>query len=193
MRFFEPGDVILEAGHMPKDLLLLTSGTIIVVKKRNDAKPPHPNVFKALVEPGPKKIASLVAKHYGEIFMEKVINPEAEKFEVLGDECDLNAVASPYTYIAKDKVVALGSAVVPLYRDILRQNPEQMLKLRSDAQQKMKKFQTMVQDQKESSKIAQNQIESQFSIEKRQNLDSLISKMYPTGDQNVSSNITKII
>lgn len=134
MRIFEPGDVILEATHMPKDLLLLVSGTILVVKKRSDSKPPNPTTFRALVEPGPKKLTNLVSKHFGEIFMEKVINPEAEKFEVLGDECDLNSVTSPYTYIAKDRVVVLGSAVIQLYRDILRQNPEQMLKMRTDAQ-----------------------------------------------------------
>ena len=55
----------------------------------------------------------------GECFLEKVIDSSVE-FEVLGPESDLNGIASPYTYVAKERTVALCSPSVQLYRDILR-------------------------------------------------------------------------
>ena len=53
---------------------------------------------------------------------------------MLGAECDLNGIASPYTYVAKEQTYAFCSPAVSLYKDILRQNPEQMLQIREEAQ-----------------------------------------------------------
>ena len=51
--------------------------------------------------------------------MEKVIN-NSDSYEMLGIECDLNGIASPYTYIALDRTLAFCSGAVTLYRDIMR-------------------------------------------------------------------------
>ena len=66
---------------------------------------------------------SILDKSYGEIFCEKVID-SSKQYEILGIECDLNGISSPYTYVAKEYTLAFCSAAVPLYRDMLRQNPE---------------------------------------------------------------------
>ena len=81
-------------------------------------------------------------KTYGEVFLEKVID-SSDGYELLGDECDFNMVASPYTYIAKDRVIAFVTGAVNLYRDILKVNPEQMLELRAVAREKLNIFQTI--------------------------------------------------
>ena len=39
---------------------------------------------------------------------------------MLGIECDLNGIASPYTYIAKERTLAFCSGAINLYRDMLR-------------------------------------------------------------------------
>ena len=103
---------------------------------------------KVKTEPGPRKAQMMAEKTHGEVFLEKVINSN-DKYEILGDECDLNMVASPYTYIAKDRVVAFVTGAVSLYRDILRANPERLLELRTVAREKLHTFQTVVRTHNE--------------------------------------------
>ena len=56
-----------------------------------------------------------------------------DSYEMLGLECDLNRLVSPYTYVTKERTIVFEAGAVNLYRDILRLNPEQMLELRDQA------------------------------------------------------------
>ena len=62
---------------------------------------------------------SILDKTYGEIVVEKLIDSSKE-YELLGIECDLNGIASPYTYVAKERTLVFCSGAVSLYREILR-------------------------------------------------------------------------
>ena len=55
--------------------------------------------------------------------MDKVVN-QGDNFEMLGFECDLNGMASPYTYVTTARTIVLETGAVNLYRDILRKCPE---------------------------------------------------------------------
>lgn len=121
LKVFEPNDMLLEAGTMPKDLLFLVSGKIALYQRYNDNKGENPKSNKFVVQSdvGPRKQKSIISKDFGEIFLEKVIN-SSDRYEMLGIECDLNGIASPYTYIALDRTLAFCSGAVNLYRDIMR-------------------------------------------------------------------------
>ena len=81
---------------------------------------------------GKRKEMSVLDGTYGEVYLDKVITDNGT-YEMLGAECDLNGIASPYTYVAKDQTYAFCSPAVNLYKDILRQNPEMMLEMRDEA------------------------------------------------------------
>ena len=81
---------------------------------------------------GPRKGMSVLDGTYGEVYLDKVIT-DNDQYEMLGSECDLNGIASPYTYVAKEQTYAFCSPAVNLYKDILRQNPEMMLEIREEA------------------------------------------------------------
>jgi len=46
---------------------------------------------------------------------------------MVGPESDLNGITSPYTYVAKERTIAICSPSIQLYRDILRQNQDKVL------------------------------------------------------------------
>ena len=67
------------------------------------------------------------------------------EFEVLGPESDFNGIASPYTYVAKERTITLCSPSVQLYKDILRQNQDKvLLDIVGGARQKLIGMQNLV-------------------------------------------------
>ena len=55
LRSFDPNDVLLRAGTMPKELMFLVSGKIQVLQKADELIEGDNNSFKAQTVAGPKK------------------------------------------------------------------------------------------------------------------------------------------
>ena len=119
LRSFDPNDVLLRAGNMPKELMFLVSGKIQILQKEDDLIEPEPNSFKVRTVNGARKKMSVLDGTYGEVYLDKVIT-DNDTYEMLGAECDMNGIASPYTYVAKEQTYAFCSPAVNLYKDILR-------------------------------------------------------------------------
>jgi len=65
----------------------------------------------------------LEKKVFGEVFIDKVIDWR-EQLEIVGTECDLNGLTSPYTYIAKQLTFAFEIEAVGLYTDMMKHTQE---------------------------------------------------------------------
>lgn len=127
LKIYEPNEIILKVGESPKSVHFLVSGCIQAFQKPADGKPDNKNAMKLKTEPGPRLQAQVLQKTtFGECFLEKLINSK-DPYEVLGPESDLNGMVSPYTYIAKERTIAICSPSIQLYRDILRQNQDKVL------------------------------------------------------------------
>lgn len=193
LRVFEPNEVLLEAGCMPKDLMFLISGKIALYQRLPDTQTQLNKPKKFVVQSviGPRKEISILEKTYGELFMEKVVN-SSEKYELLGIECDLNGIASPYTYIARERTLAFCSGAVALYRDIMRQNPEQILDLRTVARQKLQQIQNLSSTKKDALESIKKK-EDEPELARKAEQEELVHKRYPNAFQSVASTITKIM
>ena len=73
LRSFDPNDVMLRAGNMPKELMFLVSGKIQVLQKADELIEQDKNSFKVQTVTGPRKEMSVLDGTYGEVYLEKVI------------------------------------------------------------------------------------------------------------------------
>ena len=101
----EPGEVILKAGTMPLSIFFVVKGRV-EVRSRTKPLNQYQNSFiakKALVS----RQAVLIEQQ--EIFGQKICDIKAngtDLYKMIGEECDLLGIASPYSYIvAEDTLV----------------------------------------------------------------------------------------
>ena len=68
---------------------------------------------------------------------------------MIGEECDLLGIASPYTYIAKSKTLVYCISVEQLYKDLLNLNPIGLEELKIASSKKLKNFAKLTREKKE--------------------------------------------
>jgi len=59
---------------------------------------------------------------------------------MIGEECDLLGIASPYTYIIKEKTLCFCTKVEVFFKDMLNLNPMGLDELKVAASAKLKEF-----------------------------------------------------
>lgn len=59
---------------------------------------------------------------------------------MIGEECDLLGIASPYTYIVKSKTLCYVAKVETFYKLMLDLNPIGLEELKAGASKKLKEF-----------------------------------------------------
>ena len=139
LKKFDQGDVLLKAGEMPSCLMMVAKGRVDVMSESKPFQRAE-NVFAITMEPGSRSTA-LVQKGeaYGKVFCTQDANGR-ETFQIIGDECDLLGLASPYTYIAKETTLVYAVPVEPFYRGLLAQNPDGVASMKQNASAKIKRF-----------------------------------------------------
>jgi len=146
------------------------------------------------MEPGSRSTA-LVQK--GEAFGKVFCTQDAdgrETYQIIGDECDLLGLASPYTYIAKEPTLVYAVPVEPFYRGLLAQNPEGVANMKQNASAKIKRFALLARRKLH----CDTQVETGFADVKaaREKDEKNLAKVhaqFPAGDQDISSTIKDII
>jgi len=68
---------------------------------------------------------------------------------MIGEECDLLGIASPYTYIAKERTLCYATKVETFYKSMLDVNPVGLEEIKTAASQKLKEFCQITRDKKE--------------------------------------------
>ena len=68
---------------------------------------------------------------------------------MIGEECDLLGIASPYSYIIKSKTLAYCIKVESFYKELLNLNPIGLEELKIAASNKLKEFNNIVREKKE--------------------------------------------
>lgn len=147
MKRFEPGDVILKAGEMPDNLMMIASGKVEVLSEMTPFQRAE-NVF-AINKELSSRTATLIQKGeaYGKVFCKQEANGQ-ETYSLIGDECDLLGIVSPYTYIAKERTLIYTCPVEQFYRNLLAQNPDGVRNMKEDASDKLKRYALLVRKRK---------------------------------------------
>lgn len=68
---------------------------------------------------------------------------------MIGQECDFNGIVSPYTYVVIERSIVFQSDAMGMYKNIMRANPQNMLKLRNEATNKIRTMQSLVSAKRE--------------------------------------------
>ena len=112
---------------------------------------------------------------------------------MIGEECDLLGIASPYTYICKKKTLCYTSKVETFYKLMLDLNPLGLEELKKAASQKLKEFCQMTRDKKDYDKEVANVDSIKRSAEKQEQRETYAKKHYPMGDKPLIYQICNII
>ena len=130
---------------------------------------------------------------YGrEICTRKISEPQ-EKVTMIGEECDLLGIASPYTYITKSKTLCYTIKVEQFFKDMLSLNPLGLEELKLAASKKLKNFNHLAKEKKEQDETVANFESIKRAEEKHQKRVANTIKHYPMGDKPIVQNITNII
>lgn len=96
-------------------------------------------VVSIQIEPG-SRTSKLIreGKEYGELFCTRSAEQLSEKATMIGEECDLLGLASPYTYIVKKRTLMYTVPVESFFKELLNLNPMGLKELKLAAAQKLK-------------------------------------------------------
>jgi len=67
---------------------------------------------------------------------------------MIGEECDLLGIASPFTYIVKSKTLAYSTKIDKFYKEMLNLNPLGLQEIKLAAAEKLKEFNSIARDKK---------------------------------------------
>ena len=68
---------------------------------------------------------------------------------MIGEECDLLGLASPYSYIVKSKTLAYTIKLETFYKELLQLNPLGLEELKAAAAEKLKEFNLISRQKKQ--------------------------------------------
>ena len=72
-----------------------------------------------------------------------------EKATMIGEECDLLGIVSPYTYIATKRTLVFATKVEKFYKEMLNLNPLGLQVIKKAAAMKLKEFNNIARLKKE--------------------------------------------
>ena len=123
----------------------------------------------------------------------RTVADKQEKVTMVGEECDLLGIVSPYTYIVKQKTLCYVCPVESFYKVMLDLNPLGLEDLKAAAASKLKEYCTLTREKKEwDSEVAQ--VPSiKCAEEKLESREAFARKNYPIGDKPVIQRIMNII
>lgn len=112
---------------------------------------------------------------------------------MIGEECDLLGIASPYTYIVNQRTLVFVTKVDKFYKEMLNLNPLGLEEIKTAAALKLKEMNSMAREKKQ----WDSTVDNIKSIRQAQDIavasENRVRKQYPTGDKPVVTNIMKII
>ena len=88
-------------------------------------------------------------KEFGQVICTRKVSEPQERVTMIGDECDLLGIASPYTYIVKSKTLCYCIKFEQFYKDMLNLNPVGLDELKIAASKKLKNFNMLTREKKE--------------------------------------------
>ena len=85
---------------------------------------PDEEIITIKTDPG-SRISNLIQKgrEFGQVLCSRKISGLQERVTMIGEECDLLGIASPYSYIVKSKTLAYQIKVDSFYKELLNLNP----------------------------------------------------------------------
>ncbi len=72
----------------------------------------------------------------------------SEAVTMIGEECDLVGIKSPFSYITKTKTLAFRIKVESFMKELLRLNPNGLMQLKTAAAKKLNHFTQLVREKK---------------------------------------------
>ena len=130
---------------------------------------------------------------YGQVIC--TIRPGAnEPYKMIGEECDLLGMASPYSFIATEDTLMYACPHKSFFRGLQLQNPDGLLELRDMASEKLKRYDHLTRVKKRSDQMAENSFpDVKAAREKDDKNIAKVLKQFPSGDQNISNTLKNII
>lgn len=91
------------------------------------------------MEPGSRTTALInKGEEYGQVICSRTVNKKQDKVTMIGEECDLLGMASPYTYIVSHKTLCYVTSVDSFYNMMIDLNPLGLEDLKADASRKLR-------------------------------------------------------
>ena len=112
---------------------------------------------------------------------------------MIGEECDLLSIASPFTYIARQKTLCYCTKVEVFFKEMLALNPLGLDDLRMQASFKLKEFNQIAREKKLWDQTAANLDSIKRQADKKEARELNARKHYPMGDKPVIQNIMNLI
>ena len=110
LKKFMPGEVLLKAGSMPDSVMMMVKGAVDVMSETKPFQRAE-NVFAIKMELGSRSpVLIQKGEVYGKVVCKQNSNGQ-ECFTIIGEECDLLGVTSPYSYIAKEPTLVYSIPV----------------------------------------------------------------------------------
>lgn len=134
----------------------MIEGEILVMGQTKDQKSLH-EVITIRTDPG-SNITSLImaGKEYGQVLCSRTVANLPEKATMIGEECDLLGMASPYTYIAKQRTLVFVTKVEKFYKEMLNLNPVGLEHIKQAAAQKLKELNSVARQKKDWDRTVSN-------------------------------------
>ena len=161
-------------------------GEISILGRTREPDETH-ELITIRTDPG-SRTSTLVQKgqEYGEVLCTRKISDLQERWTMIGEECDLLGMVSPYTYIVKAPTLVYTIKVEHFYKELLNVNPIGLEQIKRAAAQKLKEFNQIAREKKEWDNTVATTLQSvRLAREKRAGVEQNVRKQYPVGDKPV--------
>ena len=141
---------MLKRGHMPEEIYIVILGEIQILGQTREEKLEH-EIITIRTDPGTRTETLIQqGREYGQLLCTREIKELQENVvTMIGEECDLLGLASPYSYIVKSKTLAYTIKVETFYSQLLQLNPLGLEELKTAASKKLKEINHIARQKKD--------------------------------------------
>ena len=113
---------------------------------------------------------------------------------MIGEECDLLGIASPYSYIVTEETMVYACPHQLFFKGLQQLNPDGLVQLMRLASQKIKRYGQLAKQKIRCDNIAENGFsEVKAAKDKDEQNLAKVHQQFPAGDQNISNTLKNII
>ena len=193
---FQPSQTILRHRELPTEIYIMLTGEIQVLghTREEEQDVTKKEIVTIKTEPG-SRVSTLIQKgeEFGQVLCTREHQSLQENSTIIGEECDLLGIASPYSYICKKRTLVYAIKVETFFKELLNLNPLGLEQLKQVAALKIREFNKIAKDKKVWDQEVNNIKSIKQANDKRAQVEAEVRKQFPAGDKPVIHNIMNIV
>ena len=112
---------------------------------------------------------------------------------MIGEECELLGISSPFSYVCKSKVLVYSCKIEDFYREMVSLNPAGLRSLKLASSKKIKEFTKLIRYKKEWDSTV-GAIESHRLVtEKHDKMEANVRSLFSVADKPIIKNLVNIL